>query len=368
MMFHRSSRFRILIPAVLLLTFLALACETLADEDAAKTPLKKTQLILLEHYTLAYDRNDYQQQRNVMQQIYDVTVNNKSDLRLLTAAEARMILDDHEAALAMPVESLQKARQMQVECRLGNAATLQKDYPRAIVHLDKALELSEVYGADSYEQLRIKVQIAAASEYTGGDINRGIAIATDVRTELERRNMADCHLYSDTLAYLYILQLAAGKEPEGIETGETLIQLLQKQQEERTLRFVQVTGMIARFLNIAKRHDEAYRYAALGLKTCPELVGEDMKYGLLLLQECAKALANLNDYEQVPVLYEKILSTIAATPGYPDHLKLEFLKEYAAILETMGEQQRNVEIKREIEKIKYPPMPPKSLYSDWSMK
>lgn len=342
----------------------AVAGPTVAEDNVESLALKQTQMALLVPYNLGFDQNDYQAQRNAMQQIYDVTVNNKSDARLLTAAEARLILDDLDTALAMPADSLQKARQMHSEIRLGKAATIQRDYPNAIDHLDKALKLSDVYGDNTYEKLKIKVLIAAASEVTGGDLERGLTSAIEVRTELERRNMADCHLYGDTLAYLFILQLAVGKEPEAIATGETLIRLFQKQKAERTLRFFKVTGMVARYLNIAKRHEEAYRYAALGLKTCPNLVGEDTKYGLMLLRECAVAAANLNDYTQVPALYEKILATIAVTPGYPDNLKLEFLEEYAAVLEKLRDEERNAEIQREIDKIKNPLTPQKSRYSE----
>lgn len=340
---------------------LAVADETDSDAESQRNRILAE---LITKYNLAYEANDFQAQTNIMRQLQDITGRDDSEKSPITAAEVRMALADLETALAMPQESFQIAREAQAEQRLGRAASLRGDYDGAIAHFDKSLELAKVYGDVSFSMLETKMLIAGVIENSGKDIPRGIRCGNEVKIELERRQLANSQLYRKTLTYLFVLQLASGELASGVENGEALIRLFQKKGLERTVQFAQTTGIVARSLNNMKQPLKAYRYAALGLKTCPALAGQDMKYGVRLLHEAAKAAVSLNDYEQVPMMYEQILSKIAVMPRYPDNLKLEFLEEYSAVLETIGDQMRNAEIKGEIEAIKNPPTLQKSRYSE----
>ncbi|MCC9608967.1 hypothetical protein LOC68_07605 [Blastopirellula sp. JC732] len=342
----------------------ALPFHAWADDGNSLVPLNERQVALITQFDLAYAANDFKAQREVMQRLYEITKDDTTGKRLVTAAEARMILNELDAALAMNAESFQKARQHQIENQLGKSDAHRGDFVGAVSHLNKALDFAKVYDDDSYCILESKMLLASVILHSGKDLDKGASYAIEVKTALENRNMADCYLYGENLAYLFVLQLASNRVIEGIENGEKLIRLYQTQGTERTLRFAKVTGIVAEHLNGVKEYERAYHIAALGLKTCPELTGGDVRHGLRLLQECARAAVSLEDYEQVPVMYERILAIIAATPGYPDDLRLGFLEEYSVVLEKMNSETRGKEITREIEKIKNPAVPQKSRYSD----
>lgn len=73
------------------------------------------------------------------------------------------------------------------------------------------------------------------------------------------------------------------------------------------------------------------------------------------------------NYDHVPEAFEEIVKTLDQTPGYPEELHLQYLREYRDVLETLGRNERLREIDEEISRMEGKEQLQKSRYTEVQM-
>jgi hypothetical protein len=135
------------------------------------------------------------------------------------------------------------------------------------------------------------------------------------------------------------------------DLGEECSRMLENWKVQPSVTYQKLHVLMAEFMNQQARHEAARHHARKSLNTGLIPTGPDVQFYIRSLREYTYAKVKLGDYEYVPEAFEEIVTILDQTPGYPEDLHLQYLREYRDVLETLGREERLREIEEEISRM-----------------
>ncbi|MCC9607745.1 hypothetical protein LOC68_03560 [Blastopirellula sp. JC732] len=295
---------------------------------------------------------DFPKQLALLKEMRELTRNHEGECNVLSIAEIDFIMRDVELGLSFSPEKIEQFKAMIAKSRQAQLTLSTKDYASAVKECRNCVEISrELYGPQACCTIRTQISLANAISYSGENIEEGVAAVADAAKRLEAAEVTDYRIYGETQLSLTRLYSLQRDHEKAIVAGERTLKSLVNYQMQKTTTYIAVATLLADESNKLNRHAAALEYAMKGRVMSPAETGETSYYFYQLLLQTARANHGLQKRDETIREYSLLIFKLEQNSRSDPALRLECLKEYATVLDGFGDEDRQTEIQRKIERL-----------------